>query len=78
MRQEALQIGLVADVVAEGGLPERALQAAGQIASLAPWGVRLTKQGMCDALEIASEQAAVSSTRIASRSSAPILRTRGA
>jgi enoyl-CoA hydratase/carnithine racemase len=56
---EALQIGMVADVVADGGLPERALQAAGQIASLAPWGVRLTKQGMWSALEIASEEAAL-------------------
>jgi enoyl-CoA hydratase len=54
--QEALRIGLVSDVVADGGLLERALQAAGQIASLAPWGVRLTKQGMWSALEIASEQ----------------------
>jgi enoyl-CoA hydratase len=57
--QEALRIGLVADVVADDGLLERALQAAGQIASLAPWGVRLTKQGMWSALEIASEQAAL-------------------
>jgi enoyl-CoA hydratase len=57
--QEALRIGLVADVVADGGLLERALQAAGQIASLAPWGVRLTKQGMWSALEIGSEQAAL-------------------
>ncbi|HEY4997477.1 MAG TPA: hypothetical protein VII03_05730, partial [Solirubrobacteraceae bacterium] len=27
--------------------------------SLAPWGVRLTKQGMWSALEIGSEQAAI-------------------
>jgi enoyl-CoA hydratase len=57
--EEALRIGLVADVVAGGGLRERALQAAGQVASLAPWGVRLTKEGMWAALEISSERAAV-------------------
>ncbi len=57
--EEALRIGLVADVVGEGRLLERALEAAQQIASLAPWGVRLTKQGMWAALEIPSEQAAV-------------------
>jgi enoyl-CoA hydratase len=56
---EALQIGLVADVVAAEELPARALQAAEQIAALAPWGVRLTKRGMWAALEIPSEQAAV-------------------
>jgi enoyl-CoA hydratase/carnithine racemase len=56
--QEALAIGLVADVVEEG-LPERAQRAAGEIAALAPWGVRLTKQGMWTALEIPSERAAV-------------------
>jgi enoyl-CoA hydratase len=57
--QEALRIGLVAEVVAEGRLLERTQEAAGQISSLAPWGVRLTKQGMWSALEIASEQAAM-------------------
>jgi enoyl-CoA hydratase/carnithine racemase len=57
--EEALRIGLVADVVEHERLIERALEAAGQIASLAPWGVRLTKQGMWTALEIPSEQAAV-------------------
>ena len=57
--EEALRIGLVADVVDQGRLIERALQAAEQIASLAPWGVRLTKQGMWSALEIPSQQAAV-------------------
>jgi enoyl-CoA hydratase len=57
--EEALRIGLVADVVGGGGLPARALAAAEQIASLAPWGVRLTKRGMWSALEIPSEQAAV-------------------
>jgi enoyl-CoA hydratase len=56
---EALHIGLVADVAADGDLLERALGTAGNIASLAPWGVRLTKQGMWTALEIGSEQAAV-------------------
>jgi enoyl-CoA hydratase/carnithine racemase len=40
-------------------LQERALRAATQIATLAPWGVRLTKQGMWTALEIPSELAAI-------------------
>ncbi len=44
--EEALRIGLVADVVEEDKLLERAVQAAEQIAALAPWGVRLTKRGM--------------------------------
>jgi len=57
--EEALRIGLVADVVESERLAGRALEAAGQIAALAPWGVRLTKQGMWDALEIPSEQTAV-------------------
>jgi enoyl-CoA hydratase len=57
--EEALQIGLVADVAGEGRLAERALEAAEQIALLAPWGVRLTKRGAWTALEIPSEQAAV-------------------
>src|SRR5438270_2502767 len=56
--EEALHIGLVSDVAQSGAL-DRALEAAGQIAALAPWGVRLTKQGMWSALEIPSEQAAV-------------------
>jgi len=57
--EEALQMGLVADIAGEGRLAERALEAAVQIASLAPWGVRLTKRGAWTALEIPSEQAAV-------------------
>jgi enoyl-CoA hydratase len=57
--EEAAHIGLVADVVEQPRLLERALQSAEQIASLAPWGVRLTKQGMWSALEIPSERAAV-------------------
>ena len=57
--QEALRIGLVADVVPDERLAERALEAAQQIATLAPWGVRLTKRGMWAALEIASEQTAI-------------------
>ena len=57
--EEALRIGLVADVVGEARLLERALEAAGQMAALAPWGVRLTKRGIWTALEIPSEQAAV-------------------
>jgi enoyl-CoA hydratase len=56
---EALHIGLVADVVEQDALSERAVRGAEQIASLAPWGVRLTKRGIWAALEIPSEQAAV-------------------
>jgi enoyl-CoA hydratase/carnithine racemase len=56
---EALRIGLVADVVDGDALIARSLEAATQIAALAPWGVRLTKRGMWAALEIPSEQAAV-------------------
>src|SRR5207302_3613539 len=44
--EEALRIGLVADVVEPDALSERALQGAREIAALAPWGVRLTKRGM--------------------------------
>jgi enoyl-CoA hydratase len=57
--QEALAIGLVADVVDDERVLERALEGAEHIAALAPWGVRLTKRGMWSALEIPSEQAAV-------------------
>lgn len=58
--QEALRIGLVADVVPDAqALAARALEAACQIAALSPWGVRLTKRGMWSALEIPSERAAV-------------------
>jgi enoyl-CoA hydratase len=57
--EEALRIGLVADVAGAGQLGERALESAVQIASLAPWGVRLTKRGIWTALEIPSEQAAI-------------------
>jgi len=57
--EEALRIGLVADVVDAERLAARALEAAQQIAALAPWGVRLTKRGMWAALEIPSERAAV-------------------
>jgi enoyl-CoA hydratase/carnithine racemase len=57
--EEAERIGLVADVVEPERLMERALEAAEKISGSAPWGVRLTKQGMWSALEIASEQAAV-------------------
>ena len=39
--------------------PSARSRAAVQIASLAPWGVRLTKRGMWTALEIPSEQAAI-------------------
>ncbi|MEX2196113.1 MAG: enoyl-CoA hydratase-related protein [Thermoleophilaceae bacterium] len=57
--EEALRIGLVADVVDGGGLAARALEGAGQITALAPWAVRLTKEGMWTALEIPSQRAAV-------------------
>jgi enoyl-CoA hydratase len=56
--EEAGRIGLVADVVEDGRLLARAVEGAEQIAGWAPWGVRLTKQGMWTALEI-PEQAAV-------------------
>jgi enoyl-CoA hydratase len=55
----AARLGLVADVVEDAGLLARALEAAEQISAWAPWGVRLTKQGMWTALELASEQAAI-------------------
>jgi enoyl-CoA hydratase len=57
--EEALQIGLVAELTEGELLLQRALEGASQIASLAPWGVRLTKQGMWTALELPSEQSAV-------------------
>ena len=57
--EEALRIGLVADVTEGERLQQRALEGARQIASLSPWGVRLTKQGMWTALELPSEQSAV-------------------
>ena len=56
---EAERIGLVAEIVEDERLLDRALEAAEQIAAWAPWGIRLTKQGMWAALEIASERAAV-------------------
>jgi enoyl-CoA hydratase/carnithine racemase len=57
--EEAERIGLVAEAVDDERLVDRALEAAEQIAGLAPWGVRLTKQGMWTALEIPSQQAVV-------------------
>ena len=56
--EEADRIGLVADVVDDERLMERSTEAAEQIAAWAPWGVRLTKQGMWTALEI-PQQAAI-------------------
>jgi enoyl-CoA hydratase len=56
---EAERIGLVAEVVDDGQVVPRALEAAEQIAAWAPWGVRLTKQGMWAALEIPSQLTAV-------------------
>jgi enoyl-CoA hydratase len=57
--EEAERIGLVAEVVEPERLLPRALEAAEQVTAWSPWGIRLTKQGMWAALEIASEQAAV-------------------
>src|SRR4051794_9188990 len=57
--EEAERIGLVSDVVAGDGLLARAVEAGEQVAAWAPWGTRLTKQGMWAALELPSEQAAV-------------------
>jgi enoyl-CoA hydratase len=56
---EALRIGLVSDVVPAERLADRALEGATQIAAMAPWAVRLTKQGIWTALEIPSERAAI-------------------
>jgi enoyl-CoA hydratase/carnithine racemase len=56
---EAERIGLVAETVEDDRLRERAMEAAEQIAAWAPWGIRLTKQGMWSALEIPSERAAI-------------------
>ncbi|HEV3230224.1 MAG TPA: enoyl-CoA hydratase-related protein [Solirubrobacteraceae bacterium] len=56
---EAETIGLVAEALEGDRLLARSLEAAEQIAAWAPWGIRLTKQGMWAALEVASEQAAV-------------------
>ena len=57
--EDALAMGLVADMVDADRLLDRALEGATQIAEWSPWGIRLTKQGMWSALEIASEQAAI-------------------
>lgn len=57
--EEAERIGLVAGVVEGDELMARALEAAEQIAAWAPWGIRLTKQGMWSALEIPPEAAAI-------------------
>jgi enoyl-CoA hydratase len=57
--EEAERIGLIAGVVEADALLGRAVEAAEQIAAWAPWGIRLTKQGMWSALEIPSERAAI-------------------
>jgi enoyl-CoA hydratase len=49
---EAERMGLVAAVVEADALEQHALDAAEQIAAWAPWGIRLTKQGMWSALEM--------------------------
>src|SRR3954464_5050462 len=56
---EAERIGLGRALIPDEDLMTRAHEAAAEIAAWAPWGVRLTKQGMWTALEIPSEQAAV-------------------
>jgi enoyl-CoA hydratase len=56
--EEAERIGLVADVVEDDRLLDRSVEGAEQIAAWAPWGIRLTKQGMWTALEI-PQQAAI-------------------
>jgi enoyl-CoA hydratase len=55
--EEAERIGLVADLVDDDALAARAIEAGEQIAAWAPWGVRLTKQGMWSALEMAESAA---------------------
>jgi enoyl-CoA hydratase/carnithine racemase len=57
--EEAARIGLVAETVDDDRLLERSMEAAEQVAAWAPWGVRLTKQGMWAALEIPSHQTAI-------------------
>ena len=57
--EEAERIGLVAEVVAADVLLDRAVETAEQVAAWAPWGIRLTKQGMWTALEIPSLRAAI-------------------
>jgi enoyl-CoA hydratase len=57
--EEAERIGLVAGVVDGEALLDHALAAAADIAAWSPWGIRLTKQGMWSALEVATEQAAI-------------------
>jgi len=56
--EEAERIGLVAETLDDGALVEHAVGRAEEIAAWAPWGTRLTKQGMWAALEIPSQQAA--------------------
>jgi len=55
---EAERIGLLAAVLDDDALLDHALASAAGIAALAPWAVRLTKQGMWTALEIPSQRAA--------------------
>ena len=57
--EESERIGLVTAIVDDDALLDHALAAASDIAALAPWGVRLTKQGMWTALELPSERAAI-------------------
>lgn len=57
--EEALQFGLVVDVVDDGMVLEAAYAKADQIMLNAPMGVAMTKEGMWSALEIPGMQAAI-------------------
>lgn len=57
--EEALQFGLVVDVVEDGDLIDAVYAKADQIMLNAPMGVALTKEGMWSALEIPGLQAAI-------------------
>jgi enoyl-CoA hydratase len=57
--QEALRIGLVADVVPDEALLGAAFSVADEIAANSPFGVWMTKEVMWSALEIPSQQAAI-------------------
>jgi enoyl-CoA hydratase len=56
---EAEDIGLVAAVHPTDEVLAKAIESAEQVAQWAPWGIRLTKQGMWSALEIPSLRAAI-------------------
>jgi enoyl-CoA hydratase len=56
---EALRIGLVSRVVAEGGVLDAALTTAEAMCELSPFGIMMTKQSIWANLEISSLQAAI-------------------